>query len=195
MSEKIVLEPTKEQKEQMKNIVAVKLSDEEIGEIMSVRKVEKGERALQNFSELMKFGAAVPRPGRIPWEEISENYIKYIKESDFFDDLNEGYLDEVFFDEELEKEMLEDMKEEEEFKEIEFYKLVKKDIIEMQEKGLKVDRNLTWDVFFIVNGEKQRYYLERSGNNVEFLKKLYSYIPEKKNKRIENKWKERFSKK
>ena len=124
MSEKIVLEPTKEQKEQMKNIVAVKLSDEEIGEIMSVRKVEKGERALQNFSELMKFGAAVPRPGRIPWEEISENYIKYIKESDFFDDLNEGYLDEVFFDEELEKEMLEDMKEEEEFKEIEFYKLV-----------------------------------------------------------------------
>ena len=195
MSEKIVLEPTKEQKEQMKKIVAVKLSDEEIGEIMSVRKVEKGERALQNFSELMKFGAAVPRPGRIPWEEISENYIKYIKESDFFDDLNEGYLDEVFFDEELEKEMLEDMKEEEEFKEIEFYKLVKKDIIEMQEKGLKVDRNLTWDVFFIVNGEKQRYYLERSGNNVEFLKKLYSYIPEKKNKRIENKWKERFSKK
>ena len=192
MSEKVVLEPTKEQVKAVKQMVVKDLSDEEVAEIISVRKVEKGERTLENFSELIKFGTAVPRPGRIAWDKISKNYLKNIKESDFYDDLNEGYLDEVFFDSELEAEMLEDMKEEGEDEEIAFYKKVKKDIINMTKQGLKVDRNFTWDVYNILNGEKQKFYLERNGNDIEFLKKLYQHIPSKKEKRINKRWKKRF---
>lgn len=186
------MEPTKSQIKEVKNMVVKNLTDEEIREIISVRKVEKGEKTLKNFSELMKFGTAVPRPGRIAFSEISENYIKYIKESDFYDDLNDGLLDEVFFDEELESEMVEDMREEGEEEEIAFYEEVKKDIINMKEQGLKIDRNLVWDLYAIISGEKQRYYLERDGNDIEFLKKLYSNIPTKKEKRIQKRWKKMF---
>lgn len=189
---KNVLEPTKEQVKAVKNMVVKDLSDEEIKEIISIRKVEKGEKALKNFSELMKFGAPVARPGRIAFENISKNYIKYIKESDFYDDLNDGLLDEVFFDEELESEMVEDMREEGEEEEIAFYKEVKKDIINMKEQGLKIDRNLVWDIYTIISGERQKYYLEREGNDIEFLKKLYSNIPTKKEKRIQKRWKKMF---
>lgn len=194
MSEVITLEPTKKQIEQVKNMVVKNLSDDEIREIISLRKVEKGEKALASFDGLVKFGAKVPRPGRIPWDEISENYIEYIKESDFFEDLNDGLLDEVFFDDDIEAEMLDDMREEGELEEIKFYKEVKKDILEMTEKGLKVNRNFVWDVFNIINGEKQRFYLERDGNDIEFLKKLYSHIPAKKEKRIMKRWKKMFEK-
>lgn len=189
---KNVLEPTKEQVKEVKNMVVKDLSDEEVKEIISIRKVEKGEKALKNFSELMKFGASVARPGRIAFENISENYIEYIKQSDFYDDLNDGLLDEVFFDDEMESEMIEDMKEEGEEEEIAFYKEVKKDIISMKEQGLKIDRNLVWDLYAIISGERQRYYLERNGNDIEFLKKLYSNIPTKKEKRINKRWKKMF---
>lgn len=193
MSEKkMVLEPTKEQIETMKKIVVKNLTDEEIGEIISVQKIEKGEEVKKTFSELMKFGTAVKRPGRIPFDEIEESYLEYIKESDFFDDLNEGYLDEVFTDKELEAEMLEDMREEGEEEEIAFYEEVKEGIEKMKEQGLVINRNLVWDLFSILNGEKQRYYLERKGNDIEFLKKLYGHIPEKKMKRINKRWKKRF---
>lgn len=191
MSKKI-LEPSKEQINAVKNMIVKNLTDEEVREIISVRKIEKGEKTLRNFSELMKFGTAVPRPGRIPFENISTSYIKYIKESDFYDDLNDGLLDEVFFDEEMESEMIEDMKEEGEEEEIAFYKEVKKDIINMKEEGLKIDRNLVWDIYAIISGEKQRYYLERDGNDIEFLKKLYGNIPTKKEKRIQKRWKKMF---
>lgn len=84
------------------------------------------------------------------------------------------------------------MKEEGEDEEIAFYKKVKKDIINMTKQGLKVDRNFTWDVYNILNGEKQKFYLERNGNDIEFLKKLYQHIPSKKEKRINKRWKKRF---
>ena len=72
------------------------------------------------------------------------------------------------------------------------YKEVKKDIINMKEQGLKIDRNLVWDIYTIISGERQKYYLEREGNDIEFLKKLYSNIPTKKEKRIQKRWKKMF---
>lgn len=186
------MKANKEQKEKMQKLVVKSLSDDEVKEIISTWKVQRGEKALENFSELTKFGEKIPRPGRIKWDDVSEKYINYIKESDFFDDLNDGLLDEVFFDEELESELLSDMEEEEEFDEIKKYQAVKEDVLKMQKKGLKIDRNLVWDIHAIISGETQKFYLERAGNDIEFLKDLYSEIPPKKVKRIQKRWKSMF---
>lgn len=186
------MKPTKEQIKKAETIVVKNLSDEEVGEIISIKKIEKGEKTLKNFSELVKFGTAVPRPGRISWEKLKDSvYVKYIKESEF-DDLSDGLLDDVFFNEEMKAEHIEDMKEEGEDEELQIFKEVEKEIKKLQDKGLEINRNLVWDIKSILTMEKQKYYLIRDGNDIEFLKELYSYIPQKKMKRIEKRWKKRW---
>lgn len=192
MSDIVKIAPSKEQIENVKKMVVKNLTDDEISEIISIKKIEKGEKTLENFSHLIKFGGEIPRPGRIKWEELKDSsYVKYIKESEY-DDLTDGLLDDVFFDKELKTEHIEDMREEGEEEELAFFKEVENEVNQLISKGLVIDRNLVWDIKSILTMEKQKYYLKREGNDIGFLKELYSYIPEKKMKRIQKRWKKRW---
>ena len=101
-------------------------------------------------------------------------------------------FDECLLDEEKFKEIIEEMEEEGENEEAQDYQFARQQLLELVEMGLKVDRNLTWDVRKIMRNENLIYYLERDGNDIDFLKELYSYISDKKMKRIRKAWNTQF---
>lgn len=190
------MNPTNEQIKNIKNIVVKDLDMDTIGEIISVKNIEEGEKTLKNFSELTKFGTPVPRPGRIAFEIIEEkapHYLQLLKDTSGIDDINEGMFDEGLLDEEKFKETIEEMEEEGEIEEAQNYQFARQQLLELVEMGLKVDRNLTWDVRKIMRNENLIYYLERDGNDIDFLKELYSYISDKKMKRIRKAWNSQFT--
>lgn len=187
------MNPNETQITNVKNIVVKELDDDTIGEIISVKNIETGETTLANFHELKKFGTEVPRPGRIPFQEIVEKapqYIELLTNTRGMDEINEGMFDEKLLNTEAFNEIKNEMLEEDEIEEAITYEEARKQIVSLQ--GLKIDRNLVWDIRKIVRSDKQREYLESQGNDIEFLKKLYSYIPEKKMKRIQKRWNEKW---
>lgn len=189
------MNPSKTQIKNVENMIVKKLSNDEIGEIISIKNIEEGERTLANFSHLIKFGGEIPRPGRIEFEVIRESaphYLQLLKETSGIDDINDGMFDECLLDDDKFKEIVDEMREEEEEEEANTYTLARKELKSLINEGLEVNRNLTWDVRKIMRNENLIYYLERDGNDVEFLKKLYSYIPENKMKRIRERWNEQF---
>lgn len=189
------MNPSKTQIENVENMIVKKLSNDEIGEIISIKNIEEGERTLENFSHLIKFGGEIPRPGRIEFEVIRKSaphYLQLLKETSGIDDINDGMFDECLLDDDKFKEIVDEMREEEEEEEANTYTLARKELKSLINEGLEVNRNLTWDVRKIMRNENLIYYLERDGNDVEFLKKLYSYIPENKMKRIRERWNEQF---
>ena len=189
------MNPTNEQIKNIKNIVVKDLDMDTIGEIISVKNIEEGEKTLKNFSELTKFGTPVPRPGRIAFKIIEEkapHYLQLLKDTSGIDDINDGMFDEGLLDEETFKETIEEMEEEGEIEEAQDYQFARQQLLELVEMGLKVDRNLTWDVRKIMRNENLIYYLERDGNDIDFLKELYSYISDKKMKRIRKVWNSQF---
>ena len=189
------MNPNESQIKQVKNIVAKKLDMDTIGEIISIKNIEEGEKTLENFSELNKFGTAVPRPGRVKFDVIRESaphYLKLLRETSGIDDINDGMFDDCLLDDDKFKEIVDEMREEEEEEEANTYTLARKELKSLINEGLEVNRNLTWDVRKIMRNENLIYYLERDGNDIGFLKKLYSYIPDNKMKRIRERWNEQF---
>ena len=189
------MNPNEEQIKQVKNIVVKNLDMDTIGEIISIKNIEEGEKSLNNFSEIMKFGTPVTRPGRIAFDIIKDkapHYLKLLKETSGLDDINDGVFDEYLLDENKFKEIVNEMKEEDEIEEAQDYTEARKELLQLINMGLKVDRNLTWDVRKIMRNENLIFYLERDGNDIDFLKELYKYIPEKKMKRIRKAWNAQF---
>ena len=189
------MRPNKEQIKNVENIVVKDLDMDTIGEIISVKNIEVGEKTLANFSELNKFGTPVARPGRLAFstiEETAPHYLELLRETSGQDDINEGKFDEALIDEAKFQEIVEEMEEEDEIEEAQNYREARKELLKLIDLGLKVDRNLTWDIRKIMRNENLIFYLERDGNNVPFLRELYSHIPDGKMKRIRNKWNEQF---
>lgn len=189
------MKPTETQIEKVKNMIVKDLSDDELGEIISIKNIEDGERAQKNFSELQKFGEAIPRPGRVPWSQMEEEaptYLDLLRNTSGLDEIEEGMFDEAFLDEEIFSDITDEMLEEGEDAEVLELKQARDELLALQEQGLKIDRNLTWDCRKIIRNENLIFYLERDGNDIEFLKELYSHIPDKKMKRIRKAWNSRF---
>lgn len=189
------MNPNEEQIKQVKNIVVKNLDKDQIGEIISVKNIEEGEKSLQTFSELVKFGTPVARPGRIAFDIVEEkapHYLELLEETSGIDDINDGMFDECLMDEDKFKDIIAEMEEEDEIEEAHQYRQARKELLKLVEMGLTVDRNLTWDVRKIVRNKKLTFYLERDGNDVNFLKELYSHIPDKKMKRIRKAWNKQF---
>lgn len=189
---------SQELKTQMENVIVKNLTDDEVNEIINVNNIIVGRKTLENFSALVKFGTPIDREDRVSWEVLNEKapeYIALMNEVQGFDgveDINDGKFDTVFLDDDKFQEELDEILEEEEFEEADVLQKAREQLVNLQGAGLKINRNLTWDVWKILRMYRLEEYLKQQGNNIDFLIELYSYIPAKKMKRIRKRYNKQF---
>lgn len=190
-------EITQEMKQQMENLSVEKMTRTEVDNVITIRNINIGETAEEEFQNKIKFGIEMPKEGRIPlktveaniptiWEEIS-NITGNPK-----DCISTGMFTDLLLtnDKEYLKRFFDAMKTDSERKR---FKTMRKEAKTVIDKGLKWNDSLIWDIWKIIRGRKQRVYLENNGDNVDFLIKLYSYIPEVTQDKIKEKYDARFS--
>ena len=177
---------TKEQKEIMQSLDVDKMTSEEINDVVTVNNIVIGEKEEDEFEATIRFGIEMPKEGRIPFDIVEENLDVIWTEIENIkgfpgDTINTGLFttklvtkDEKFFEEfvgDMKDRRGKPMKEEQEK-----YRKMREEALGLIEKGLKWNDNLIWTLWKIIRGRRQRTFMEKSGESVEFKIELYSYI-------------------
>lgn len=177
---------TKEQIEIMQSLDVDKMTSEEINDVVTVNNIVIGEKEEDEFEETIRFGIAMPKEGRIPFDIVEENLDVIWTEIENIkgfpgDTINTGLFttklvtkDEKFFEEfvgDMKDRRGKPMKEEQEK-----YRKMREEALGLIEKGLKWNDNLIWTLWKIIRGRRQRAFMEKSGESVNFKIELYSYI-------------------
>jgi len=177
---------TKEQIEIMQSLDVDKMTSEEINDVVTVNNIVIGEKEEDEFEETIRFGIAMPKEGRIPFDIVEEGLNVIWEEIENIkgfpgDTINTGLFttklvtkDEKFFEEfvgNMKDRRGKPMKEEQEK-----YRKMREEALGLIEKGLKWNDNLIWTLWKIIRGRRQRTFMEKSGESVEFKIELYSYI-------------------
>ena len=177
---------TKEQIEIMQSLDVDKMTSEEINDVVTVNNIVIGEKEEDEFEATIRFGIEMPKEGRIPFDIVEENLDVIWTEIENIkgfpgDTINTGLFttklvtkDEKFFEEfvgDMKDRRGKPMKEEQEK-----YRKMREEALGLIEKGLKWNDNLIWTLWKIIRGRRQRTFMEKSGESVEFKIELYSYI-------------------
>ncbi len=181
---------TKEQIKQIEEIVNKKIENieeleiEEVEEIIFVEQIEEGEIKKENFYEAVtKMGLPYTKKGRIPFkevEEIAEELCEFLKvssnpKSDIKDALamkTEKGVNKINSRIKKSKKIRERDKQ----RITERNEKINKEIIKLENKDVKINRNLMWDIYMIKRGEKRLERFEEEGQDIELLKLQNSFI-------------------
>ena len=190
-------EITQEMKNQMKNLNVEQMTRTEVDNVITIRNINIGKMAEEEFENKIKFGIEMPKEGRIPLTIVEENIPTIWEEISNItgnpkDTISTGMFTELLLtnDKEYLKKFFEAMKTD---SERERFKTMRKEAKTVVDKGLKWNDSLIWDIWKIIRSRKQRVYLENNGDNVDFLIALYSYIPEVKQDKIKERYDARFN--
>ena len=193
---------TKEQIEIMETLNVEQMSKEEIDDVVTINNIVIGEKEEDEFEETIRFGIAMPKEGRIPFNVVEENLDVIWTEIENIkgfpgDTINTGMFttklvskDEKFFEEFVDgmkdrrgRPMKEEQKK---------YRKMREEALVLIEKGLKWNDNLIWTLWKIIRGRRQRAFMEKSGESVDFKIELYSYIHDETLDAIIQKFRGRF---
>ena len=175
---------------QVKTAVEQKVEDmetwtiEEIEEPIFVDQIEEGEIEKENFYEAITgMGLPYKKKGRIPFEEVTSiapTTLQFFKESvnpkgDIKDVLNMRTQKGVTkINKRIQKTTK--IRERDKTKKIERNRTIHKELKDLENKKVKINKSLMWSFYIIMRGEKRLERFEEDGKDVELLKLQNTFL-------------------
>ena len=213
----ISVEEQKEMEEIIaEEVIANDVNNEQVREIITCKNIQMGEEKNLTFKGVFRLsGKFIPKDGRpLSFDELEKEMPEMFeaienmegRPSDIIDDDKE-FTSELTVASNEERALRKlnaniQLVEQESGKEV--AELVKKQLLEkrevlkqeikkVEEMGVIWNENIVWDIWMIQRGRRQRAYLKREGLPVDYLIKLYSYIPKKEYDKLKKHYQKQFN--